>query len=50
MDTKQEASLTRQHFWTVFSQYMTPVLSAEGLRINWINYNTGDKLLCIKIQ
>lgn len=43
MYTKQEASRIRQSFWTAFGQYMLPVLSAEGLKINWINYKTGIK-------
>ncbi len=43
MYSKQEASLLRQQFWTAFGQYMLPVLSAEGEKINWINYKTGEK-------
>ena len=43
MYSKQEASQLRQAFWTAFGQYMSPVLSAEGLPINWINYKTGEK-------
>jgi hypothetical protein len=41
MYTKQEAAKQRQAFWTRFGQYMQPVLSAEGEKINWINYRTG---------
>lgn len=33
----------RQQFWTTFGQYLSPHLSAEGLRVNWINYRTGFK-------
>jgi hypothetical protein len=40
MFTREEASQLRQEFWTVFGQYMKPVPSAEGLKINWINYHT----------
>jgi len=43
MYTKQEASIITQQFWTSFGQYMAPVLSAEGEKINWINYKTGEK-------
>jgi hypothetical protein len=41
MFSKQEAAQLRKEFWTVFGQYMSPVLSAEGEKINWINYKTG---------
>lgn len=41
MYKRQEASLLREEFWTTFGQYMSPVLSSEGMRINWINYKTG---------
>ena len=43
MYSKQEASQLRQEFWTAFGQYMSPVLSSEGEKINWINYKTGEK-------
>lgn len=43
MYSKQEASQLRQEFWTAFGQYMSPVLSCEGERTNWINYKTGEK-------
>jgi len=33
----------KQQFWAAFGQYMSPVLSAEGENINWINYKTGEK-------
>ena len=40
MYTREEASAIRQEFWTAFGKYMNPVPSAEGLKINWINYHT----------
>lgn len=40
MYTREEASNLRQEFWTAFGKYMSPVPSAEGLKINWINYHT----------
>lgn len=43
MYSKDEASQLKQEFWTAFGQYMSPVLSAEGVRANWVNYKTGLK-------
>jgi hypothetical protein len=43
MYSKAEASQLRQAFWTAFGQYMAPVLSAEGVPTNWVNYKTGLK-------
>lgn len=43
MFTREEASRIRQEFWTTFGKYMSPVLSADGSEINWINYHTGLK-------
>lgn len=43
MYSKAEVSQLRQAFWTAFGQYMAPVLSAEGLPTNWVNYKTGFK-------
>ena len=34
----------------IFGQYMSPVLSSEGEKINWINYKTGVKGLQFKIN
>ncbi|PSR52145.1 DUF4268 domain-containing protein [Adhaeribacter arboris] len=50
MYTREQASQLRQAFWTAFGQYMTPVLSAEGLKANWINYNTGFKHLYFRMR
>ncbi|MET3113505.1 hypothetical protein AAKU52_001230 [Pedobacter sp. CG_S7] len=50
MYTKEEASALKQAFWTVFGQYMALSLSAEGEKINWINYKTGIKHLHFKMQ
>lgn len=50
MYSKQESSRLRQEFWTVFGQYMAPVLSAEGEKINWINYKTGEKDIRFHLQ
>ena len=43
MYSRQEASQLKQEFWTAFGQYMTPVVSADGEHINWVNYKTGEK-------
>ncbi|MDQ3278581.1 MAG: DUF4268 domain-containing protein [Bacteroidota bacterium] len=43
MYSKQEAAQLRQEFWTAFGQYMAPVLSAEGEKMAWVNYKTGEK-------
>ena len=43
MFKRQEASHLREEFWTTFGRYMSPVPSAEGEKINWINYRTTLK-------
>lgn len=43
MYSKQEASILNQQFWTALGQYMLPILSADGEKINWINYKTGER-------
>lgn len=50
MYSKHEASLLRQQFWTAFGQYMLPVLSADGEKINWVNYKTGQKHIRFTMQ
>ena len=50
MYTKDEASQLRQAFWTSFGQYISPQLSSEGLRVNWINYKTGLKYVYFKMD
>jgi len=50
MYSKDQASKLKQAFWTAFGQYIAPQLSAEGLRINWINYKTGIKHLNFKLH
>ena len=48
--SKDQASQIKQEFWTKFGQYIAPQLSAEGLKINWINYKTGIKHLYFKMH
>jgi len=50
MYSKDEASKLKQSFWTAFGQYISPQPSAEGLKINWINYKTGIKYLHFKMH
>lgn len=50
MYSKDEASRLKQAFWTAFGQYIAPQPSAEGLKINWINYKTGVKYLNFKMH
>lgn len=49
MYSKDQASQLKQAFWTAFGQYIAPQLSAEGLRVNWVNYKTGIKHLNFKM-
>jgi hypothetical protein len=50
MYSKQEASQLRQAFWTAYGQYMAPLPSAEGEKINWVNYKTGEKGIFFRMQ
>ncbi|MGZ3873378.1 MAG: DUF4268 domain-containing protein [Mucilaginibacter sp.] len=50
MYSKDEASQLKQQFWTAFGQYIAPQPSAEGLKINWVNYKTGLKHVYFKMQ
>ncbi len=50
MYSKQEAANLKREFWTVFGQYMRPVLSADGEQINWVNYKTGEKHVFFKCE
>ena len=43
MFSREETSRIKQEFWTAFGKYMNPVRSAEGTKVNWINYHTGIK-------
>lgn len=50
MYSKQQASQIRQEFWTTFGHYMAPHPSAEGEKINWVNYKTGEKQIYFKMD
>jgi hypothetical protein len=48
--SKEQATQLKQAFWTAFGQYIAPHPSADGLKINWINYKTGVKHLYFKMH
>lgn len=45
MYSRKQASQIKQEFWTTYGQYMRPVISASGDKVNWVNYKTGIKHL-----
>jgi len=48
--TKEQVSTLKQAFWTAFGQYMALQPTAEGGKVNWINYKTGIKHLYFRMQ
>ena len=50
MYSKNESAQLKEEFWTTFGKYMTPILSADGTRVNWVNYKTGEKHIYFKMQ
>jgi hypothetical protein len=50
MYSKDQASQIRQAFWTTFGQYIAPQLSADGLKMNWVNYKTGIKHVNFRME
>jgi len=50
MYSRGEASQLRREFWTAFGQYMQPLLSADGGRVNWLNYRTGEKDIFFRME
>ncbi|WP_194285673.1 DUF4268 domain-containing protein [Sphingobacteruim zhuxiongii] len=50
MYSRDEAKSIRESFWTSFGQYMTPILGAEGQKVNWVNYKTGVKHLFFRMD
>jgi hypothetical protein len=50
MFTREEASRIREEFWTAFGRYMSPVPSAEGTKINWVNYHTKLKDVYFRME
>lgn len=43
MYSSRQRSELHQRFWTAFGKYMSPLVSAGGARISWVNYQTGIK-------
>ena len=41
--SKKEETILTEQFWLALGTYMKPIPSAEGEKINWINYKTGVK-------
>lgn len=50
MFTREQASRITKEFWTTFGKYMKPILSSEGLKINWVNYHTGVKYIYFRMD
>lgn len=50
MYSREQVSKLKEAFWTTFGQYIAPHPSAEGIKINWINYKTGIRHLHFKMQ
>lgn len=50
MYNKEETSRIRHEFWATFGQYISPQLSSEGIRVNWINYKTSLKRVHFKMD
>jgi hypothetical protein len=50
MYTREEASQIRQAFWTALGQYLSPIPSADGIKVNWLNYKTGVKHVYFRMQ
>jgi hypothetical protein len=48
--SKQEASQLRQEFWKAFGLYMSPILSSDEEKVNWVNYKTGEKFIQIRTR
>ena len=50
MYSKDEAAALKQAFWTALGQYMAPIVSAEGEKVAWVNYKTGEKGIQFKMM
>ncbi|ULQ57378.1 DUF4268 domain-containing protein [Flavihumibacter rivuli] len=50
MYSREEASRLRQEFFTALGEYMSPILSADNEKVNWLNYKTGEKHLFFRMS
>lgn len=50
MYSKEMASAIRSRFFTRLGQYLYPIASANGQKVNWINYKTGVKQIYFRID
>lgn len=50
MYSRQEAAHLKKEFWTAFGQYLAPVPSAEGEKVSWLNYKTGEKHIHFRLH
>ncbi|MDF2516377.1 MAG: hypothetical protein K0R59_1673 [Sphingobacterium sp.] len=50
MYSREEVKQLKQLFWTKFGQFMSLHSSADGDKVNWVNYKTGIKHLYFKMD
>jgi hypothetical protein len=50
MYSREQSFQIRKSFWTTFGQYMAPLYSAEGLKVNWLNFKTGLKYVYFRMD
>lgn len=50
MYSKEMASSIRSRFFTSLGQYLSPIPSVTGGKVNWINYKTGVKQIFFRID
>lgn len=48
--SREEAKRLKETFWTKYGQYMSPIPSDEGTKVNWLNYKTGVKHLYFRLD
>jgi len=50
MFSKAESAKLREEFWTTLGRLIKRQPSADGIKINWINYKTGVKDIYFRMQ
>ncbi|MCW8313347.1 MULTISPECIES: DUF4268 domain-containing protein [Sphingobacterium] len=50
MYSRDEVKQIKQLFWTKFGQFMVLHPSADGEKVNWVNYKTGIKHLYFRMD